>query len=72
MLKRLWLLLSVCWALLALWSGVNRGDGSGIQREDCILAALPLAAGWLLARAARFVVTGSPRRARGPVPYRRP
>jgi len=57
MLKRLWLLISIAWALVFLRNGTTRG--TGILGGDVELAAAPLLVGPLLARAARFVVTGS-------------
>ena len=62
MLKRLWLLISVVWALVFLLSGTTRVVG--ILPDDIALAAAPFVIGWLFARAARFVVTGSFRLAR--------
>ncbi len=71
MLTRLFLLVTALWAAICLWAGANRGDGSGIERSDVVLAFLPMLLGWLLARAARFVVTGSVGKPRIQV-YRRP
>lgn len=71
MLRRAWLLLGALWVAVALWSGANRGDGSGIRGEDVVLALAPpalLLAAWL---GLRFVFTGSVSRPRV-VPYRRP
>jgi hypothetical protein len=65
MLKRGWYLIAGVWALLCLWGGANRGDGSGIEQKDVILAFAPLVVGWVIARAMRFVVTGSPAKPRG-------
>lgn len=65
MLKRGWYLIAGLWALIVLWGGAGRGDGSGIEQKDVILAFAPLVAGWLIARAMRFVVTGSPVKPRG-------
>jgi hypothetical protein len=70
MLKRLWLLLSTLWAALILANGSSRL--TGIQEIDWTMAAAPFVLGGFCARATRFVITGSPLRSRGPVPYRRP
>jgi len=72
MLKRAWLVVSVPWALLCLWGGANRGDGSGIEEKDAILALAPPALAWLLTLAVRFVITGSAKKTPRAVPYRRP
>jgi hypothetical protein len=45
---------------------------SGIGAGDVSLAFAPLVIGWPLARAARFVVTGSALKRSRAVPYRRP
>jgi hypothetical protein len=58
-LRRLYLLLSGVWALVFLANGATKEDGVG--RGDVLLAIAPAATGWLLIRAGRFVVTGSPR-----------
>jgi hypothetical protein len=56
MLRRLWLLISVIWAVIVLWSVPYAYRE--IEGKDLILAFFPLVMGWLLARAARFVVQG--------------
>lgn len=72
MLRRLFLLLTGLWALACLWGGANRGDGSGIEQKDVVLAFAPMAFGWFVSYAARFVITGSVRKQpRRPVVYRR-
>lgn len=71
MLKRLWLLLSSLWLLLCLYGGSTRPDG-GLMDKDLWLGFAPFIIGWLVAKGLRFVVTGSPLKPRGPVPYRRP
>jgi hypothetical protein len=71
MLKRLWFVLSVFWA--ALLMGVFVMDDSNRLSWGFLLTAFgPLALPKLASPVARFVVTGSPIRSRGPVPYRRP
>lgn len=70
MLKRALLLLAALWAFAFLANGATKSDGIG--RGDVMLAFAPLVIGWLCARGGRFVVTGSPVRPSGPVPYRRP
>jgi hypothetical protein len=72
MLTRAWLLVSGVWALLCLWGGANRADGSGIEQKDLVLALAPFVLGWLLALAVRFVITGSVMKRPRAVPYRRP
>lgn len=62
MLKRLGWVLGVGWIVVALWAGHNRGDGSGIQGEDYMLALAPVAVVWGGLVGLRFIVRGSPRR----------
>jgi hypothetical protein len=57
MLKRLGWVLAGVWAAVFLANGATKVDGIG--RGDVMLAAAPLAIGWLLLQAGRFVVTGS-------------
>jgi hypothetical protein len=56
MLKRLWLVLSIPWAVLFLWSGSTRAGG--IQDLDIGLALGPFLMGPLMLAVGRFVVTG--------------
>jgi hypothetical protein len=59
-IRRLWVLLCCAWAAAFLANGATKVDG--IAARDLELAAAPWVIGWLIARAARFVVTGSPLR----------
>ncbi|HZL56346.1 MAG TPA: hypothetical protein VFC21_04665 [Bryobacteraceae bacterium] len=58
MLKRLWFLLSTLWALTFPIAGATRL--TRVQGMDWAVAAAPLVLGWFLAKAARFVVAGTP------------
>jgi hypothetical protein len=60
MIRRLYLVLTVPWALFALWGGSTRA--SGINGSDLGIAAGPALIGWMLWVAGRFVATGSFRR----------
>lgn len=62
MLKRAWLLVSIVWALVFLWNGSTKLDGVG--DGDVMMAAAPLAIGWLLVKSLRFIATGSFRKPR--------
>lgn len=68
MLKRAWIVVAGGWAAIVLYAGTTRSDG--IMEKDLILALAPIAVGWLLARAGRFVVTGSPIKRPRAIPYR--
>ena len=56
MLKRFWMIVSAAWALLCLWGARTAMKGAA---QDVYLALAPFVLCSLLARAARFVVTGS-------------
>ena len=56
------MLIAVPWAALILWLGFRESDMP--ELHIWIIALAPLAAPWLIARAARFVVTGSPAKRR--------
>ena len=70
MLTRLWLVIAGAWAMVFPFNGSTKL--SGIGAGDVSLAFAPLVIGWPLARAARFVVTGSALKRSRAVPYRRP
>jgi hypothetical protein len=59
-IRRGWFLVCAVWALAFLANGSTKVDGIG--EGDVWLACAPFACGWLLVRATRFVLTGSPRR----------
>ena len=59
MIKRLWLLLSVIWALLFLINGDTKANG--IQLADLELATVPFVAGLVLVFGLRFVLFGTQR-----------
>ena len=69
MLKRFWMIVSAAWALLCLWGVRTAMKGAA---QDVYLALAPFVLCSLLARAARFVVTGSVLKLRRAGPYRRP
>jgi hypothetical protein len=58
-LKRLWFLLAGIWALCCLIPDADRITGKLLGK-----AFAPFALGWFVERAGRFVVTGSPLKAR--------
>jgi hypothetical protein len=60
MIRRAFYLIAGLWALVFLANGASKLDG--IREGDVWLACAPFAIGWLLVRAGRFVVTGSPAR----------
>jgi hypothetical protein len=74
-LKRAWFLIAGLWALVFLANGATKAHGVGLG--DVLLAIAPLAIGFLLLIAVRFVATGSvvtgtvKRRRLGPVLVRR-
>jgi hypothetical protein len=70
MLKRAWFVLAGLWAAVFLGNGSTRLHG--IQNWDWLLAFAPLAIGWLVAEAARFIVTGTVTRPPRALPYRKP
>jgi hypothetical protein len=53
-IKRLWIVLSVLWAVFILWGMSTKPDGLG--KGDVILAVLPVVVGLLLWLAARFIL----------------
>jgi hypothetical protein len=55
-IKRLWLVLSIAWALAFIGNGLTKE--AGIQNVDVFLALFPLIAGAIAWRLGRFVVTG--------------
>ena len=65
MLKRAWYVIAGMWALACILP-----DMANPSPKLFIVAFMPFAAGWLLARATRFVVTGSPVKPARAVPYR--
>ena len=57
MLKRLWLVISILWAILCIGGGFNLD--SGPTRLNFLLAALPFILGRLVCVVFRFVVHGT-------------
>jgi len=58
MLKRLWLAVGGGWALCCLVPEAMSATGN-IGGKVLVIAFMPLFAGWVLAKAARFVVPGT-------------
>jgi hypothetical protein len=56
MVKRLWFVLSMLWAVVFLGNGMTKV--SGIQAGDVALALFPLIAGPMLAAVALWIVRG--------------
>ena len=56
MVKRLWFVLSMLWAVVFLGNGMTKV--SGIQAGDVALALFPLIAGPMLAAVALWIVKG--------------
>lgn len=59
MIKRLWLVLSVLWALFGFWAAASGQRGvEGIRSIDWFLIAAPFLIGPVVWRLGRFVVRG--------------
>lgn len=72
MLKRLWLVIAACWALLMMGIGVSNESGLGSWGFGVWLIALgPLAVPLLLRWLSKYVIFGE-RPGRAAQPYRRP